>query len=323
MRIPAKTWMTWTGAAFSALLLACATTQPPQELEQARADYEQLEESRTAEAAPAALEEAEEALEQAEESFEEHGDSEVARQRARDALRKIHMARESGEVARGMEQGQELERAAGTPEAETEQRRIQAERDLRQVRQRLEGVADVRQDRNGLVLWFGEDLFEGEENTLTSSAKDDLRQTATALQQMQDRDIRVVAYTGVDTPNRDLWNQRAQAVQTHLTQQGVARDRVQAEVRAEQAPRAMETGEEMKEGAEEMKKGAEETKETRAKQRQARTGIAIVVQHPRAEQREGTPSYERGMEPDKKMKEMKDEHEREYEEEQWEQEEQP
>src|SRR5579862_1793025 len=87
----------------AAFFAACATTNPPQELVDARASYNAAEQGAATRYKPDKLHEARVALDQAEQSFKDDPGSDTTKNLAYVARRKAQLAESEGETARALE----------------------------------------------------------------------------------------------------------------------------------------------------------------------------------------------------------------------------
>ncbi len=145
----------------------------------------------------------------------------------------------------------EAERAAAQAEAgrltaeqaaaRAEQERQAAQRELQQAIQRIEEVAQVRQEPTQTVITIpGEVLFETDKSQLLPTARQKLDVVADSLRaQPHAGRIVVTGHAdahGSDTYNQELSERRAESVKDFLVQQGVASNEIQAVGRGESQP---------------------------------------------------------------------------------------
>jgi outer membrane protein OmpA-like peptidoglycan-associated protein len=226
--------------------------QPPKELLDARAAYEQSEHGLAATQDPAALHTAHSALEEAEASFNANGADEHTRDLAYIAQRKAQIADVQAQVAQNesrlrdgeqqhnRQQGQELTQLRGQYQTQQQQlatseaARSDAEQRAKRATEDLSRIASVKQEPRGTVITLsGEVLFASGKAILLPGAQAKLSEVATALtQQDQNASILVEGHTdsqGNEAFNLDLSTRRAEAVRDYLSSHGVAADRIRAE----------------------------------------------------------------------------------------------
>jgi outer membrane protein OmpA-like peptidoglycan-associated protein len=224
--------------------MGCASTQPSQQLVDARRTYQRAAEGPAARLTPAALYEARAALMEAEDAQRDHPDSLRARSLAYIADRKAAEAMALADQGQALHQvalarqqeNQVLERQLHQRERDlrTEQAaRAQAEQTAQEAVQSLSQLAKVRLEPQRMVITLtGQVLFPFGKAALLPSARTRLDQVATALKtQPRDTTIVVNGYTdsiGDPAKNQELSRQRAEAVRDYLVAQGVAPDRIQA-----------------------------------------------------------------------------------------------
>jgi outer membrane protein OmpA-like peptidoglycan-associated protein len=236
------------GAAMS--LAACATTQPPKELLDARDAYSRGEHGKAREFNPAALHEAKVALDKAEAAYQDDPESVQTRDEAYIALRRAERAEiEASTMAN--EQRKEKARAAanqaqakGLQKAQTElastREQLQAEKAAREAaesktretlaRLAAANAAAVKEEPRGTVITLaGGVLFESNKAALLPGAQNSLGQIADALKEETDKRILVEGHTdsrGAATTNQALSQARAESVAAFLISRGVPSDHV-------------------------------------------------------------------------------------------------
>jgi OmpA-OmpF porin, OOP family len=102
-------------------------------------------------------------------------------------------------------------------------------------------LADLKMKKTerGLVLTLGDVLFDTNQSTLKSGAHGTLDRLATALRENSGRKVLIEGHTdnvGSDDSNQELSQRRARAVQSALTQRGVAGDQITAIGKGEDFP---------------------------------------------------------------------------------------
>jgi outer membrane protein OmpA-like peptidoglycan-associated protein len=237
-------------------LVGCASTQPPRELVDARAAYQQAVSTRGAALAQGDMHEARQALGRAEASFSDIGDDSETRDLAYVAKRKAQIAESRANTFASMEQvrtaqvereqiqrqsiasaSRELERTKGEQAGQQQmlggERRARAAADQRA----LEALADVKgvdtkEDERGLVMTLGSGiLFPTNKSQLLRGAQEQLERVAEVLAK-DSRSVIVIGHTdstGTDRRNDELSGDRANAVRDYLVTHGVPRSRVKTE----------------------------------------------------------------------------------------------
>jgi outer membrane protein OmpA-like peptidoglycan-associated protein len=242
----------------AACLAACATVNPPQELVDARASYNQAEQGAATKYKPDRLHEARLALDQAEQSFKDDPSSEKTKNLAYIANRRAQLAEVEGETARAVENKAEAAKQASqaqagqlastraelatvrgdlnkTQEQLTMEQKARADADAR-AKEALDKLAlasvPMKQETRGMVITLpGSVLFASGKSALLSSAQDKLAQVADALKDQQDHKITVEGYTdsrGSDESNQLLSQRRADSVRDFLVSHGVPGDQIGA-----------------------------------------------------------------------------------------------
>jgi outer membrane protein OmpA-like peptidoglycan-associated protein len=235
----------------SAIAIGCSHTIPP-ELADAQRAYQAAEQDPGAQLVPRDMEDAKQSLRVAERTFAMHGDSPATRDFSYIALRRSMSAKAKAQLADALHQRQmaeaDLERARHAEElaeaSDLERRRsmLAAEQQAEHEREAtLAKIRDVKAERTdkGLVLTVsGSVLFASGKSELLPSARDRLREVATALKD-DSRSISVVGYTdstGSQQLNERLSRERAESVKAFLVQQGIADDRISTAGKGEADP---------------------------------------------------------------------------------------
>jgi len=232
---------------------ACATTQPPKELIQARDAYSQAERSEAAKYDPAALHEAKQSLDQAESLFKDEGDEPQVIDAAYVATRRAERAKVEGETVRLRQHKQQLERNAEQSRAKAAEdaqkqlssarSQLEAERAARQAAEahaedamaklRQSEANSMKEEQRGTVITVaGGFLFGTGKAQLQPGAYAKLNKIADALKQQGERRILIEGYTdstGSNETNMALSKQRADAVAEYLASRGVPRDKITTE----------------------------------------------------------------------------------------------
>jgi len=248
--------------------LACATTDPPRDLVDARTEYQAANSGVAAKMNPAGLYEAKKSLDQANKAFEQDATSDNTRDLAYIALRKVQLASaqarievagqekaaserekarleqkltqsELAEVRRKLSEAEEQRRAEAeqlqstSQQLETErQARLAAEKKAEEATANLAKIAMVKQEARGLVITLsGSVLFTSGRSTLLANARPKLDEVATALQKSDAEKFVVEGHTdsiGSDATNEELSYRRAQTVHDYLIERGVPAEKIRA-----------------------------------------------------------------------------------------------
>jgi len=254
--------------ALPAFGLACATTDPPRDLVDARTEYQAANSGVAAKMNPAGLYEAKKSLDQANKAFEQDATSDNTRDMSYIALRKVQLASaqarievagqekaaserekarleqkltqsELAEVRRKLSEAEEQRRAEAeqlqstSHQLETErQARLAAEKKAEEATANLAKIAMVKQEARGLVITLsGSVLFTSGRSTLLANARPKLDEVATALQKSDAEKFVVEGHTdsiGSDATNEELSYRRAQTVHDYLIERGVAAEKIRA-----------------------------------------------------------------------------------------------
>ncbi len=246
--------------------VACGPTRPPRELQDARMQYNRATMGPAAAETPAQLHTARTALDQAERAFAEDGDDPRVRDKAYIALRRAELADASARVQLAQKAKMAADLEAQQLQMDTLKRtqsdlatsqqnlaktqdqldaekaaREEAERKHAQAMADLQKIASVKQESRGMVITLsGSVLFASNKATLLAAANTKLNDVADALiKGNPDANITVEGHTdsqGSDEYNKQLAQQRAEAVKAHLVSRGVAADRIKAVGVGEERP---------------------------------------------------------------------------------------
>lgn len=108
-----------------------------------------------------------------------------------------------------------------------------------ELEEELEG-ATVERVGEGIQITFDSGiLFDFDSDRLRSASRENLTELATTLDKYPGSEVLVVGHTdssGNEDYNEGLSRRRAEAAAAHLVQQGIARDRIQAEGLGEKEP---------------------------------------------------------------------------------------
>jgi len=254
--------------ALPAFGLACATTDPPRELVDARAEYQAANNGVAAKMNPAGLYEAKKSLDQANKAFEQEPGADNTRDLSYIALRKVQLASaqaridvasqektaaerekakleakltqsELAEVRRKLTEAEEQRRAEAAQLQSTSQQleaekqaRLAAEKKADEATANLAKIAMVKQEARGLVITLsGSVLFSSGRSTLLSNARPKLDEVAAALQKSDAEKFVVEGHTdsiGSEATNEDLSYRRAGTVRDYLIERGVPAEKIKA-----------------------------------------------------------------------------------------------
>ena len=228
----------------AALVTACASTQPPKELVDARAEMAQARQGAAHQDAPAQLHVAEEELNLAEQECASDCSSDKTRDRAYIALRKVQLAEAearlavaTNEAAKASQQVQlteaQMNANTRTELAQTKDQLAQAKLQAQQAMADLARVAATKEDERGLVITLnGSVLFATNKDVLLGAGDTKLDQVAEALKgKLHGRLIEVQGYTdsqGAADYNLGLSQRRAESVRAYLVSKGVPSDKITA-----------------------------------------------------------------------------------------------
>lgn len=245
---------------------ACASSQAPQELVDARAAYQRAQSGPAAQFKPDQVHEAKVALDNAEQSFSSDPGDQKTRDLAYIADRKAKLAEANaasdqalslkdqadkdvktatvGQLVNAKNQlavtGQALS-STGQALAGTQQQleaektaRIAADKRAKEAMDRLAlSIGTVKEEPRGMVITLsGSVLFASNKDTLLPAAQERLAQVAEALKTQEDHKIVVEGHTdsqGSEGSNQTLSERRAQAVVSFLTSKGVPADQIRAQ----------------------------------------------------------------------------------------------
>lgn len=251
------------------VLTACASPDSHPRLDEARSAFEQATAAGASEHAPVALHEAQEALNRAADSFDDGDDeveiehysfiaknrSEIARERAEQAVNAREMDKLAAERQRLVleaRENQALEAERRAEMAQEEARRAQesaqqAQQESAAMRSRAEQLetelaslqfaAEQRGDE--LVLTLGNLVFGFDQAELKPGVQRNLEPLVELLQDFPERRIRIEGYTdsvGNEEYNEQLSRERAEAVRVFLVNRGVDGSRIVVEGMGEQLP---------------------------------------------------------------------------------------
>ena len=266
-RLPRSMLLT-IGALLAACTGACAATQAPQELTDARSAYQRAQAPGgvAAEFKPDQVHEAKVALDKAEQSFLDDPKDQKTRDLAYVAQRKAQLAEANGSSQKALstkeQADQDAKQATKGQLAATGQMLASAGQRLASTQQQLEAEkkahaeaearakdamnrlavagSKVSEEPRGVVITMsGGVLFASAKDTLLPAAQDKLAQVAEALKNQGDHKILVEGHTdsqGSDASNQLLSERRAQAVTTFLVSRGVSASQIRGEGLGETRP---------------------------------------------------------------------------------------
>jgi len=210
--------------------LAGCSTQPNPNLEQARSNYQQLQtEPKASEFAALETKKAGEMLDQAERAYRKDADEAKVDHLAYLANQSIQVAEQTIELGAAERQLSQL--SAQGDRARLEARELQI--------QKLQSQLNAKQTDRGMLVTFGNLLFDLDRAQLKPTAMSSVDKLAEFLKQHQDRQVMIEGYTdssGSDTYNLRLSEQRANAVRDALMRQGVSPERIVVKGYGEQYP---------------------------------------------------------------------------------------
>ncbi len=230
-------------------LSACAS-QPNSNLQQAQAQYTQLQsDPRSSQMAALETEDAGKAVDQASKAFE-NGNKEQVDQLAYVAQRRIELAEQT--IALRTAEADLEQSAAKRAEAQLSSREKQLQSSQQQLKlseqqlasreeqiRKLQDELKAKQTARGTLVTLGDVLFDVDKAELKPSGVRDVQKLATFLNDNPERQLVVEGYTdstGADSYNQQLSQRRAESVQRALTRAGVNSQRVQVVGYGEQYP---------------------------------------------------------------------------------------
>jgi len=251
--------------------VACAASQAPQELVDARAAYQRAQAGPAAQFKPEQVHEAKSALDQAEKSFMDDPAEQKTRDLAYVAARKAQLAEANAATAQAdslkgkADQDVKTETASQLADARTQlastdkalvgtrqqletEKKAHADADKRakEAMDRLAlAIGSVKEESRGMVITLsGSVLFASNKDVLLPAAQERLTQVAEALKTQEDHKIVVEGHTdsqGNQVSNQSLSERRAQAVVSFLTSKGVPVDQIRAQGLGQNRPVAENT----------------------------------------------------------------------------------
>jgi len=268
MRRLSRSTLLTIGTLLAACVGACATTQAPQELSDARSAYlrAQTPGGPAVQFKPDQVHEAKVALDKAEQSFLDDPKEQKTRDLAYIAQRKAELAEANGVSQQALSTKEQADQdakrstkgqlaAAGQMLASAGQRLASTQEQL-ETEKKMRTEADARakdamnklaiagskvseEPRGVVITMLGGVLFASGKDTLLPAAQDKLGQVADALKDQAEHKIVVEGHTdsqGSDTYNQGLSERRAQAVTAFLVSRGVPGAQIRAEGVGESRP---------------------------------------------------------------------------------------
>jgi outer membrane protein OmpA-like peptidoglycan-associated protein len=215
---------------------ACATSQPPKELVDAREAYQRGEHGKAREYNPAALHEAKVELDKAEAAFQDDPSSERTEVEATTMQNNQRQQKARNDMtqaqAKGYAKAQTDLAAARDQLTQEKQAREAAEAKSKDMLARLAAAnaAAVKEEPRGTVITMaGGVLFASNKSQLLPGAQNSLDQVAEAIKTQDDKKILVEGHTdsrGSDVTNQALSKARADAVASFFISKGVPPDRI-------------------------------------------------------------------------------------------------
>jgi outer membrane protein OmpA-like peptidoglycan-associated protein len=238
--------------AFVVLLISCSASAPPQELVDARQSYLKASQGQAVQLVPADLHKAETALAAAEKSFQNEPDSYMTRDLAYIADRKAKMAEglassavekaatEKANKDYNLAQEKIIKSAKDEMEAAKKEAKLKAD----QLAEALTKLA-AKEDERGLVVTLsGSVLFASNQSVLMPAAQNKLNEVADALLATKERKLTIEGHTdsqGSTTYNKNLAQERADAVRSYIVSRGYPSEMVFAQGIGEGTPIADNT----------------------------------------------------------------------------------
>jgi len=226
----------------AAALVACGTTNPPEELVQAQETYARVSKGIAAQYKPDEVHEAKEALDSAQQQFDKDGPSPETRDLSYAAGLKAQQAEAEAATIIAVNEKETNEKKAQTNTIDSLKRDVSVERSKREAAEKkaaqasadLARIAAVKQESRGMVITLsGAVLFTSGQSALLPGAMVKLNDVGDALVKGNPESrIVVEGYTdsqGRASDNQELSLARAQAVRDYLVSRGIAQDRITAQ----------------------------------------------------------------------------------------------
>lgn len=217
--------------------LAACSSQPNQQLEQARSEFSSLQgDPMSQKYAALEVQDAQQALNKADDAFMNDADEQRVDQLAYLAQRRIDLAEQTITLRTAEEELKSS--AAKRAEARLESREQQLRRQQEEIR-KLQQDLQARQTERGTLVTFGDVLFDLDRAELKPSGMQGVQSLANFLKENPERQVIVEGYTdssGSDSYNQRLSERRADAVRMALVRAGVDQGRIVTRGYGEQYP---------------------------------------------------------------------------------------
>lgn len=226
-------WKIGIVAGLGALLIACASAPPSDQLLLARNAYESIANNPdVARSAAQQLSEAKQALLTAESRHESGADPEIVNHYAYLAQKHAETAREQAVRATLLSklENAEADRTEVILEARTSQAQAAEARSAR-LEQQLEDLK-AEQTERGMVMTLGDVLFDFDQADLKVGGMRTVEKLVDFLQEYPERRVRIEGYTdstGDEQYNLGLSERRANAVRTALLDAGISPNRIEVQ----------------------------------------------------------------------------------------------
>jgi outer membrane protein OmpA-like peptidoglycan-associated protein len=226
----------------ASVLVACGTTNPPEELVQAQETYARVSKGVAAQYKPDEVHEAKEALDSANQQFDKEGDSPETKDLAYAAGLKAQQAEAEANTIIAINEKETNEKKAQSQTIDSLKHAVSVERGKREDAEKkaaqasadLARIAAVKQESRGMVITLsGAVLFTSGQSALLPGAMVKLNDVADALVKGNpESKIVVEGHTdsqGRASDNEELSLARAQSVRDYLVSRGIAQDRITAQ----------------------------------------------------------------------------------------------
>jgi outer membrane protein OmpA-like peptidoglycan-associated protein len=241
---------TITTALAAAIGLSACASQPNSNLQQAEAQYAQLQsDPRASQMAALETEDAGQALEKASQAYE-NGDEERVDQLSYVAKRRIELAEQTialrsaeKELEQSAAKRAEAQLSAREQQLQSSKQQLQLSKQELAAREQqireLKNELEAKQTERGTLVTLGDVLFDVDKSALKPSGVRDVQKLASFLNDNPERQLVVEGYTdstGADSYNQQLSQRRAESVQRALVRAGVDSRRIQVVGYGEQYP---------------------------------------------------------------------------------------
>jgi outer membrane protein OmpA-like peptidoglycan-associated protein len=241
---------TITTALAAAIGLSACASQPNSNLQQAEAQYAQLQsDPRASQMAALETEDAGQALGKASQAYES-GDkgrvdqlSYVAKRRIELAEQTIALRSAEKELEQSAAKRAEAQLSAREQQLQSSKQQLQLSKQELAAREQqireLKNELEAKQTERGTLVTLGDVLFDVDKSELKPSGVRDVQKLASFLNENPERQLVVEGYTdstGADSYNQQLSQRRAESVQRALTRAGVNSQRIQVVGYGEQYP---------------------------------------------------------------------------------------